>query len=202
MRLILVVSALLLSFALPVAAQPASTKTKSPPPQRTYLDSLDMSSSEAAMRGFLEAYAADDFFEAYFFLSPDAKQSIMNKLLEYNDAQLIPGMNAGGVTSGPVDGGHTGDTGLVQEVWLDGAVMFDRLMRNAEALSIMPFDFEAGAFMSPTFEQENQARYTVDAKGQPEVVIISTVRLSNGDWRVQRVVWATSDPDATPWGFK
>jgi hypothetical protein len=42
----------------------------------------------------------------------------------------------------------------------------------------------------------------VEAKGEPAVVFVSTIKLSDGTWRVERVVWAASDPEARPWGFK
>jgi hypothetical protein len=201
MRMVLALTAVLFAIALPATAQNATTKTKAQPP-RTYLESLDMSSSEAAMRGFVDAYAEKDFFGAYFFLSPEAKQAIATRVLEFNEAQLIPGMSAGGALSGPADAGLAGPDNVIMETWLDGAVMFDRLMRNAEMQAIKPFDFEPGAFASATMEQDDQGRFLVEAKGQTDVVFVSTVKLGNGDWRVSRVEWGQSDPDATPWGFK
>lgn len=197
MRLTLALTAIVLALASPAAAQDGKSKTKNAPIPRTYIESIDMSSSEAALRGFLDAYAAEDFLKAYLLLSPDAKAAFVNKIFEFNEAQLFPGLPAG-AAGDPDDAGED----VLKEIYLDGPLMFDRLLVKAKAAGALAFDFEPDAFFSPTFEQADQARYTVDAKGQPEVVIISTIKLSNGDWRVERVVWATSDPDATPWGFK
>lgn len=200
MRMLVVCTLVLAALSLPGLAQDAPRKTKAPQ-YRTYADSIDMRSSQASLRGFLDAYAASDFFKAYLLLSPDAKSDFLNKVFEFNEAHLFPGMAAG---KGPT-GGHAdsdilaGD--LLRDIYLDGVVVFDQTMLSARNIGVLPFDFEAGAVFSPTFERESEARYNVQAKGQPANVIISTVRLSNGDWRIERIVWPASDPEARPWGF-
>lgn len=199
MRIVLALTVALAALALPAMAQEAKTKT--PPPPRTYIDSIDRSTSEAVMRGFVEAYAAEDYYRAWILLSPEAKTAFSNKLFEFNEAQLFPGMEAG---TGALGRQTTDEIGLdiLKEVNLEGALLFDRTIVHAKAEGLLPFDLEPGAFSSATFEHDDQARYMVEAKGEPAVVIISTIKLSDGSWRVERVVWAASDPEARPWGFK
>ncbi|KFL30563.1 hypothetical protein JP75_13800 [Devosia riboflavina] len=197
MRIFLALTVALAALALPVAAQEAKTKT--PPQPRTYVDSIDRSTSEAALRGFVEAYAAGDYYRAWLLLSPEAKTDFTTRLYEFNEAQLFPGMEASTGVRGP--GAELADD-IAKEIYLEGALIFDRTMVHARSEGLLPFDLEPGAFSSATFEHEDQGRYMVEAKGRPAVILISTIRLSDGSWRVERVVWATSDPEARPWGFK
>ena len=198
MRMILALTVALAALALPVAAQEGG-KTKTPPVPRTYIDGIDRSTSEAALRGFVEAYAAGDYYKAWVLLSPEAKTDFTTRLYEFNEAQLFPGMEASTGVRGA--GAELADD-IAKEIYLEGALIFDRTMVHAKAADLLPFDLAPGAFSSPTFEHDDQARYTVEAQGEPAVVIISTIKLSDGSWRVERVVWAASDPEARPWGFK
>ena len=198
MRMFLALTVALAAIALPAVAQEAATKTKTAPQPRTYVDSIDRSTSEAVLRGFIEAYAAGDYYKVWVLLSPEAKTAFTTRLYEFNEAQLFAGMAASTGVRGSLDLGDD----LLEEIYLDGALIFDRTMVHAEAADLLPFDLAPGAFSSPTFEQDDQARYTVGATGEPAVVIISSIKLSDGTWRIDRVVWATSDPEARPWGFK
>jgi len=200
MRVFLALMLALAALALPATAQEAG-KTKAPQLPRTYIESIDRSSSEAVLRGFVEAYAAEDYYRAWILLSPEAKTAFSNKLFEFNEAQLFPGMEAG---TGALGRQTTDEIGLdiLKEVNLEGALLFDRTMVHAKAEGLLPFDLEPGAFSSATFERDDQGRYMIEAKGEPAVVLISTIKLSDGSWRVERVVWAASDPEARPWGLK
>lgn len=201
MRMFLALAVALVTLTLPAMAQEAGSKTKTTQAPRTYVDGIDKSSSEAVLRGFVEAYAAGDYYKAWILLSPAAKTAFTTKLYEFNEAQLFPGMEA----STGVAGAHPGlepASDILKEIYLEGARMFDSTMVHARTANLLPFDLAPGAFSSPTFEHDDQARYLVEAKGEPAVVIISTIKLSDGSWRVERVVWATSDPEARPWGFK
>ena len=91
---------------------------------------------------------------------------------------------------------------LVTDVTPDGALIFDDLMIAAERQGVLPFDLRQAGLPSATIDEADQGRYLVSTGGRPAVVIISTIRLSNGDWRIERVVWAASDPYARPWGRK
>ena len=201
MRIVLALTVVLAALALPAMAQETTAKTKAPPLPRTYLDSIDMRTSEAALRGFVEAYAASDYYKVWLLLGPEAKTAFTTKLYDFNEQQLFPGMEASTGVRGPESSKELG-IDILKEVYLDGARIFDLTMVHAETADLLPFELAPGAFSSPTFEQEDQARYTVEAKGDPAVVIISTIKLSDGTWRVERVVWAASDPEARPWGFK
>ncbi len=201
MRMFLASTLALLMLALPAVAQETVPKTKTAPLARTYIDGVDMRSSAAALRGFIEAYAAEDFYKVWVLLSPEAKTAFTTKIYEFNEAQLFPGMEASTGVAGAHPGLEPAD-GILKEIYLDGARIFDSTMVHAKTANLLPFDLAPGAFSSPTFEHDDQARYMVEAKGEPAVVIISTIKLNDGSWRVERVVWATSDPEARPWGFK
>ncbi|MGB3338408.1 MAG: hypothetical protein WBA73_14635 [Devosia sp.] len=201
MRAQLVLAVVLVSLSLPAEAQEAPQKSKTAT-HRTYAESIDMSDSQVALRGFIEAFAASDYARAYMLLSPDAKTDFVTKVYEYNSAQFFPDLPEGATLGGVLLPDEQVGPDIIKDTLLDGASMFDRVMLGAEQAEALPFDFEAGAFFSPTFEQEDQARYLVTAKGEPATVVISTVRLSNGDWRVERIVWGFSDPQGRPWGFK
>ena len=201
MRSLFVLPLALCLLSLPAHAEQALTKSKTPV-ARTYVESIDMSDSQTALRGFIEAFAAADFARAYMLLSPDAKLDFVTRVNEYNVAALFPDL-----PDGTILGGLRGDDGsiggdILKETYLDGSLMFDTALLGAKAAGGLPFDFESGAFLSPTFEHDDKARYLVTAKGEPATVVISTIKLSNGDWRVERVVWGQSDPQARPWGFK
>lgn len=198
MRMVLALTVALAALALPATAQEAG-KSKTPPAPRTYIDSVDRSSSEAVMRGFVEAYAARDYYKAWILLSPEAKTAFTTKLYEFNEAQLFPGMEA---STGVRGTGAELATDIAKEIYIEGALIFDRTMVHATTADLLPFDLAPGAFSSATFERDDQGRYMVEAKGEPAVVLISTIKLSDGSWRVERIVWATSDPQARPWGLK
>ncbi|WP_449396332.1 hypothetical protein [Devosia riboflavina] len=198
MRMVVALTMALVALALPAAAQDGPGKTKTPPRPRTYIESIDMRSSEAVLRGFVEAYAASDFYKVWVLLSPEAKTAFTTALYDFGEPQLFPGMEA---TTGVRGSSQLGDD-LLKEIYLDGALIFDRTMVHAETANLLPFELPPGAFSSPTFERDDQARYSVEAKGEPAVVFVSTIKLSDGTWRVERVVWAASDPQARPWGFK
>ena len=197
MRIFLALTLALAALTLPAEAEePAKTKTSQPP--RTYIESIDRSSSPAVLRGFVEAYAAADYFRAWTLLSPEAKTDFTTRIFAFNEAQLFPGMAA----STGVAGSSTLGDDLIKEIYLDGALIFDRTMTHARAAGLLPFELAPGAFSSATFERDDQARYMVEAIGEPSVLLISTIKLSDGSWRVERVVWGTSDPEGRPWGYK
>ena len=91
---------------------------------------------------------------------------------------------------------------MLTDVTPDAAMMFDDLMIAAERQGVLPFDLRNAGVPSATIDRADQGRYMVSTQGDPGVVLISTIRLSNNDWRVERVVWAASDPAARPWGKK
>ncbi len=200
---VLIASALIVSlFAPPAIAQEATQKTKTTPQHRTYVESIDMSSSEATLRGFLDAYAASDFFKAYYLLSPEAKSGFLNKIYEFNEAHLFPGMSAGYGAYGLAPEGEPLADDVAKDIYLDSAVVFDNTMLKARNEGLLPFDVPANANISRLFEREDQARYNVGVVANSGFAIISTIRLSNGEWRIEKIVLPSSDPDARPWGFK
>lgn len=144
MRMVLALTVALAALALPATAQEAG-KTKTPQLPRTYIESIDRSSSEAALRGFVEAYAAGDYYRAWALLSPEAKTAFSNKLYEFNEAQLFPGMEAGTGALGRLTTDEIGRD-VLKEVSLEGALIFDRTMMHARTEGLLPFDLEPGAF--------------------------------------------------------
>jgi hypothetical protein len=197
---------LMFAFALlmPLVAMPAAEAQsgKSKETQaRTYLDGLDMSSGLAVTQGFIDAFGASDYFRAYFLLSPEAKQSFLNTINSFNVAQLLPAVAGSlGPTGSFLDSSVAQD--IMQDTLVDGATLFDDLMVTAEKSGALPFDLDNSGPPSATIDQETQARFIVATQGTPGAVIISALRLSNGDWRVDRIVWAASDPEARPWGVQ
>lgn len=201
MRSLFVLPLAAMLLAVPASAEEAATKSKTPL-ARTYVESIDMSDSQTVLRGFIEAFAATDFARAYLLLSPDAKLGFVTRVNEYNVARLFPDLPEDASLGGLRANDERIGSDVLRETFLDASLMFDTAMLGAKQAGALPFDFDSGAFFSPTFERADQARYLVTAKGEPATVVISTIRLSNGDWRVERIVWGHSDPEARPWGFK
>ena len=204
MRLLFVSMSLLLLLALPATGQQSAGKTKplpAPTTSRTFVESLDMSSGRAVVDEFIAAYAASDYLAAYYLLSPNAKMDFLTAVNEYKPAKLFPRLDTYAL-AGSVFATGDREQDMLTDVTPDGAMMFDNLMIAAERQDVLPFDLRNAGTPSATIDQADQGRYMVSAQGDPAVVLISTIRLSNGDWRVERVVWAASDPSARPWGRK
>jgi hypothetical protein len=204
MRMLLVTVPFLLLLALPATAQEGQGKTKSPPApleSRTFVESLDMSSGLAVTEEFIAAYAASDYLAVYYLLSPNAKMDFVKTVNQLNIARLFPRLDST-APAGSVYDTAPMEQDMVSDVTPDGAMMFDDLMMAAERQGVLPFDLRTAGVPSATIDQADQGRYMVATQADPGYVLISTIRLSNGDWRVERVVWAASDPAARPWGKK
>jgi len=191
-------------LAVPAIAQEAGGKTKSSPApttSRTFVEGLDMSSGLAVVEEFIAAYAESDYLAAYYLLSPNAKMDFLKAVNEYNQATLFPRLN-GSAPEGSIFALGGKEQDMLTDVTPDAAMMFDDLMIAAERQGVLPFDLRNAGVPSATIDRADQGRYMVSTQGDPGVVLISTIRLSNNDWRVERVVWAASDPAARPWGKK
>lgn len=200
MRLLLVFILSLLLFVPPATAQAPAGKTKTTT-ARTFVETLDMSSGLATVQGFIDAYAASNYITAYYLLSPPAKIAFSDQVNSFNAARLFPKLT-GVAPPGSVFSTRPVVQDMIDDKIMDGALIFDDIMLAAERNSMLPFDLRNASAPSATIDRADQARYMVATQGDPSFVVISAVRLSNGEWRVDRIVWAASDPEARPWDKK
>ncbi|SEP72720.1 hypothetical protein SAMN05428969_0638 [Devosia sp. YR412] len=186
----------LLGAVLPVTAAHAA---KSKGEGRTVLERLDMSSPEAAAQSFLDAYGASDYINAYFLLSPEAKQGFNELVGSFNFGALFPGAPAASMPGSKVWGeGQMDDVSF--DLQLSTPTAFDDLLYAAEQNDLLPFQLGTPDIGAPTAAVDGVLTLPVgNVGGSPSALTLELTLLSNGQWRVDRVVWDGSDASKRPW---
>lgn len=162
---------------------------------RTYLDNLDQSSPAAVAEEFTAAMAADDYFGAYYLLSPEAKEGSFQAVAAMQTARLLPGADPFNLT------GSVFADEAVPHVMLDDLAdqsqVFDDMMTAGQTAGLLPFSFE-GAKLGDVAETPEGATAKVAVVGEPAELELHLTKTEDGAWRVDTIAWPGS-VDGKPW---
>jgi len=187
--------------ATTIAARPLA------PAPRTYLDSFDIDTPEKAVTVFIDAFAASDYFRAYFLLTPAAKRSPFDSAQPLLLPIFLPGID---LTDLPGTGLYR-DVAQADELAFDTmrdpAIIFDRLLVAAERQGVLPFDLEdaaigeIGAIEQPaSADALPHVTVSVTTGKAPKDLAFSLEQLPNGQWRIDQIRWPGSLDWPRPWG--
>jgi len=182
----LTLTALLLATA-PAMAQ----KTKN----LSYIDRVDQSDPNEVVETFTEAMAADDYFAAYYLLSPTAKDGAYFALASGQMQTLLPG-----VDPMHLEGMALADRSLppiLQADLTEGAQVFDDLMQFGLSKGHLPFSFE-GAHVVSVEPTEWGGEAKVEVSEGPSPLTLELQKAEWGDWRIHKITWDGS-AEGQPW---
>ncbi len=169
------------------------------PDARTYYESLDLSSPEATVGTFVEAFARDDFMTVWFTFDWHTQNEIRQsfELLQYSklvDTNEIP--SPGVTITDPI-------ADLVGRGNLDRWRVFDQLMLVAD---------EYDAFLIPITQLTSWERRGVAAAGTASVAVtvegsdeelIINLRQGEEDrWFIEQVIAPGGDTQQIPWSVR
>ncbi|GEM_PF-3822461 len=184
--------AMAVAVGLVLGVSPASAQTS----PRTFVESLDMSSPEAAGRLFIDAFERQDHVTMFFLLSPKAKQDFQFRIHEYGERHLFitgPGQSL------MVMNLHDNAAELV-DISTDSALMFDAYLLAARRLARLPFDL-SGAQLDTKSAGEGGNIIFATSGAVPASLKIELMLMPKGQWRVERLTWNGSSTLAQPWGL-
>lgn len=178
--------------ALLVAMPPAlAQKTKT----TSFIDSLNQETATEAVASFVGAMENQDFFSAYYYLSPEAKDGTYQTLASLQFGKLLPGTDPF-----KMEGSMIGDRTLpvvLQEDLTEGAHIFDDLMRGGLISGHAPFTFEGAEVLAIT-EGDSDGTAEVAVSEGPSPLTLSLEKTEWGDWRVDEITWDGSS-EGKPW---
>ena len=181
---------LLALSAMPLAAQEG----------RTLIERLPLDTPESAVAAFIEAFKTKDFLSAYYMMSPEAKRAFVDRYYEFNSAQFLVG-NVSAVPDSILGDFDKRPEGVLEEVGFDSAQIFDNIMFHAEARDLLPFDLTSASVSEVAGASEGSVMVAIEG-AKPATLQIETVIIYTGDWRIDRISWQGSMPDAKPWGVQ
>ena len=194
----MIIITLLFNFLSACSPTPEPTETS-----RTYFESLNLSSPEAAVMTFVDAFHNDDFPTVFWVLSPDAQKEIEHstKLLQYGRIlNLQSGKKTSEILSDTIlyKGGVSGLE--THELWY----MFDYIMVAAKQHGVLLIDLSGDVeilhFEEKTLDSDTTVIdvYTTIG-GIPGEVKFRMVQTSNDRWRVQQVIVPYGNEEWIPW---
>lgn len=189
-------SATALALAL-VAAPVAAQDRDAAPGARTPIAAIDASTPEAAAEAFIEAHRRGDYFTAWYLLSPAAKRGFLTAVQYLNTRKLFPAVEGFQIPGSVFFAEERSD--LIDDLMVDPALLFDDLMYAAERQDLLPFTFGPDAEITAVGTRDEPASLAMRTGGEPPLLGLELVRMSTGDWRLDRVHWAGSGTDARPW---
>lgn len=182
---------------LPSFAADLTSADVKPAAPRTYVDTLDMRSPQAAADTFLKAFARADYFAVFKVLSPQAQLGFSELIQTGETGQLLPLME-GKTLSGSVYYEARANPGR-SEVAEDHALMFDDIMMAAQRSDILPLTIGPGARRGKVAINGDTATVAVSNDGKPAELTLQLDLQPSGRWKVGRIVWPGSTDDIRPW---
>ena len=185
--------AVALGVALVGGACSASTATPEP---RTFYESLDLSSPEATVETFVEAFTSDDFMTVWMTFDFSAQNEIRNtfNLLQYSalvDSDKIP--NAGTTITDPI-------SDLIGRGNIDMWHIFDELMLVADKHDAFLIDIGRLETASLVGDIESgRASVVVVLAGSDDELIFKLTQGDSDRWFVHQVVTPGGYTTQIPW---
>lgn len=163
---------------------------------RTYYESLDLSSPEATVETFTNAFAKDDFMTVWLSFDYRAQSEIRNafNLIEFSKLMDI--------SQFPDPGNTIADTmsGLFQQGNVDMWRAFDEIMLLADENDALLIDItELESLELDNAAASGEASVVVEMKGSDEDLLINLTQAEDDRWFVRQVVAPEGDPDSIPW---
>jgi hypothetical protein len=167
---------------------------------RTFIDRLPLETPQSAAEAFISAFNAKDYALAYYMMTPEARQTFVDSYYAYNAGRYFK-LDDTGFVAGSLLSDSDISEGELAEVGSDTALIFDNLVFHADQNGEMPFSLgNAKAALVEDGDSNTQATVVIEG-GEPARILIDAVLLYNGDWRIDRIHWAGSDPAQKPWGL-
>jgi len=189
----------------------AACNTISQPPHaqaRTFYESLDLESSEAAVRTFIDAFQRADFPTVYWILAPDA-QDVWRQYMSMLEADRVIKVNEGedAQTVFHETMINTDFTNIGQlESFGDTSYYFDIVMYAAKQHGVLPIDLTHAVTIREVKPPQRNDQYTfVDVTVETDtvdgIVIFRTIQGPSGRWRVLQVIVPGGDERDMPWSI-
>ncbi len=158
---------------------------------RTFYESLDLETPEAAVATFAEAFARDDFMTVWLVLDTESQFRFQQELsLQQHENVLAPaGVDALQASPDSFYGLEQGDP------WY----FFDRVMMLADEVDGFLIDLSAGIDIQEHVTSGDVATVTGRVGDIDEAVTFRLTRSNSGRWRVHQVAVPGGHPDLIPW---
>jgi len=168
---------------------------------RTYYDTLDLDTPEAAVVTFVDAFQRDDFVTVYLVLSPRAQFTLSQRLNlmqyqylfqhEYRE-DIFEDVTV--FSQGLGQGEHA------DEMWY----VFDQMMLSAKQHSALLIDLSGEVNLVNTVPSEtNSGEKAKDVNATVEgidgIVVFRMVQAPSGRWRVNQVIVEGGNEEVIPW---
>jgi hypothetical protein len=158
------------------------------PRARTYYESLDLTSPEAAVSHFVEAYAADDFLDVWFVLHRDTQARTLAAFSFFDYGSIVDT-----AAFDDFEAHWPGEFDFRNAESLDTWFYFDQLMLLADENDALLFDFSSEGVMSTAKPTEFSVE--LDDGGD---VLVETERVGER-WYVRGVAYTTPTGDPASW---
>ena len=198
MKHLMIAVLICLLLASPVAAQDT--------PPRTYYESLDLSSPEAAVTTLTDAFQRQDFFSVFLVLDYTAQFHFIQKVRLFRHQELFDTTHEEAVLADvPVYAAGLGSSEHVP----DSIFIFDDMMLAVAKHDAFLIDLRGSISIlgSKTFEFEDSGE-TIQAVDVSATVaniegevIFRTVQAPSGRWRVRQVIVPGGDEELLPWSI-
>jgi hypothetical protein len=162
---------------------------------RTFYESLDLSTPDAAAETFVNAFARDDFMTVWLVLDPQAQFAFQQyaNFLEHDRlirVEVVDDLQ-----------------GQLQEVWapdnpdrsIDAWYLFDQIMLIADRNDAFVIDLSGTVALGESTSVGDSAEVPAEVDGIPGTVVIRLTGSSSGRWRVHQVVVPGGDEERIPW---
>jgi hypothetical protein len=168
---------------------------------RTYYETLELSTPEAAVMTFSEAFRRDDFLSVYLVLAPQAQFAIQQRmgLLQYE--YLFQSEFRDEVFEDVT----VFSEGLGHGEHIDsGWYLFDQVMLSAKENSALLIDLSGevkiiDSMTSETNGGDDAVDIIATVERIDEEVVFRMVQAPSGRWRVYQVILAGGDEEMVPW---
>ena len=167
---------------------------------RTLVERLSLDTPESAVGAFIEAFGREDYFAAYYMLSPEAKKAFAEGYYTYNLGRLIVTGDTSFVP-GSVFSADELPEAMLTDLSYDLALIFDNIVHNATTNGQMPFSLAEARIMSTSEVSDEAVVVAVDAPEVSSRMRFETILAYDDQWRIDRIAWDGSDPEERPWGI-
>lgn len=183
-----------LSLPEPPAGQP-----------RTPYEALDMSSPDASVKTFMQAWSSGDYLSTYYLFSPAAAWGTLTAIDSLRMEQLVRDFALLDLENSPLLGTTRSREEIargvapVNEFNHDASRRFDTLMVHMTPKKKLPFTILASSRAEPAKVDGDTASTTLRTPGAPDLSL-TLVKLPTNRWKINQVRWQGSSETLLPWG--
>ena len=166
---------------------------------RTYYESLNLDTPEAAVETFTEAFAREDFPTVFLILSLRAQIAFDRRFSEGEYQYLFDIESSEAVLNEVTFYSKSPDYYEHTSIWY----LFDEVMLAAKKYDAILIDLSGRVNILSTEPSETQWEETIDVLAEVEdihgVVRFRMVQAPSGHWRVFQVILEDGDEETFPW---